>query len=220
MQCPRVGLDIEPVDFAVGLDTNLDPILGEGAQAGHSAYQRPAGGTGAIDVSEFHEIVLRVQIPGVDGDEDSAPGKISRTLRSENLNARVGPDNALQGFEAIGSVVMTETDPEADTSRTLRADRVNSKIGADSSLEQFNAFGNVIFEQDDTVARGDRLLWDVKGDVGTLTGAPVQLEMGRNHLTGDKIEFAQRGGRIRITSKTRVEATLVGADRKLLDVLP
>ena len=77
-----------------------------------------------------------------------------------------------------------------------------------------------MFEQGDAVGRGEQLRWDVEKDLGILVGTPVRLEMGRNRLTGDTIEFAREGGRIRVTSKTRVEATLLTEGQKLRDIVP
>jgi len=138
--------------------------------------------------------------------EDAA----GRVLQSHELTVRPREgDAALQEVEARGNVVVTELVADKNASRTLRADRVTSEIAADRSMTHFNALGHVLFEQDGSQGWGDRFVWDVATESGVLTGAPVTLKSGRSRLNGDRIDFDQKRGRVRITSKTRVNAAIV-----------
>ncbi len=63
-------------------------------------------------------------------------------------------------------------------------------------------------EESDWVATGTRLLWTLRDNTGVLSGYPVVFRQGANRLFGDRVEFARDEGRIRVTSKRRVEASL------------
>ena len=91
--------------------------------------------------------------------------------------------------------------------RVMRADEVDAKL-TEKELESLDARGNVILKDAERVARGERLVWDLKADLGSLRGQPAVLRRGTERLFGEVIEFAQKGGSIRIRSSRRVEGAL------------
>ena len=92
--------------------------------------------------------------------------------------------------------------------RTLTADRLTARRGEDGSLAKLEAVGNTILQHSGRQARGDELTWNMEEDIAVLIGSPAELRDGPQKLYGDRIEFAETAGRVRIRSRHRVEATL------------
>ena len=103
--------------------------------------------------------------------------------------------------------------------RKLRADTLTARIGKDNSLAGIEAEGNTVLEEPHGIARGDMLVWDMETDRGRLTGSPAELTRGNQKLLGDTMEFSEKLGRVRITSRHRVEGYLT-AGRDVKGIVP
>ena len=91
--------------------------------------------------------------------------------------------------------------------RVMRADQVDAVL-TEKDLRSVDAWGNVVLRETDRIVRGDRLEWDMKKDLGILRGEPAMFGRGTERLFGEVIEFAQKGGSVRIRSRQRVEGTI------------
>ena len=151
--------------------------------------------------------------------ETAAADRPTRTMRSDRLKATLGADRNVTGFEAVGGVVLEERAPGAERGRTLKTERLTASLGAENTIERVETFGGTRVEDGGVVAIGRKLVWNTSEDQGRLTGSPVQFRSGAQRLFGDVIEFSREPGRVRITSRTRVEGALqLGGD--LVKILP
>lgn len=138
-------------------------------------------------------------------DERTAQG--ARSLRGDRIVAFVEGAGAPNAFEATGHVVLLETGGKG---RTLKAEKVTARAGTENKLESFEAVGRLVtLEEEGRLGKGTRLTWDMKQDLGVMTGRPVELQQGGNRLFGERIEFSQGRGLVKVTGERRVEAVLV-----------
>lgn len=93
--------------------------------------------------------------------------------------------------------------------RVMRADKVDAVL-TEKDLRSLDARGNVVLKEAEQIVRGDRLVWDMKKDLGRLSGEPAMFGRGTERLFGEVIEFAQKGGSVRIRSRRRVEGVING----------
>jgi len=91
--------------------------------------------------------------------------------------------------------------------RVMRASEVTAVL-AERELRRLDARGDVVLTDSGQVARGDRLVWDMKKDLGSLRGEPAVIRQGTQRLFGDVIEFARDRGMVRIRSGYRVEGAI------------
>ena len=153
-------------------------------------------------------------------EEPPADSGVVRILRADRVQAKVAAGNAVEALEASGHVVLEERGVPGVGSRRLSAHHATAEIGAGNRVERFHASGGVVLEQDGARVTGDRLAFDVASDVGTLTGSPVTFRRETHCITGDRVEFSQRRGRIRVTGSKRVEGSFAVAGGDLQDLVP
>ena len=135
----------------------------------------------------------------------------------ERLNVTWG--GRMQFDRSSGRAVFRHDVAVAYGKRKLRADTLTAKVGKANSLEGIEAEGDTILEEGESIARGDRLVWNMEKDLAKLTGSPAELEQGDQILFGNTIEFRGKMGRVRITSDYRVEGRIKGS-RGLKEILP
>ncbi len=83
-----------------------------------------------------------------------------------------------------------------------------SKGPGEESIQRLESSGNVVIRFDNRVAKADKAVYITDSRILILTGPNASITSGKNTISGEKITFYRKDGRIRVEGgkKGRVEA--------------